>query len=44
MKRDPDGTFSISGGADADKFEINSITGIVILAMHYGEEINQPIQ
>ena len=26
---DPDGTFSISGGADADKFEIDSITGIV---------------
>ncbi len=26
---DPDGTFSISGGADADKFEINSITGVV---------------
>ena len=26
---DPDGTFSISGGADADKFEIDSITGVV---------------
>ncbi len=26
---DPDGTFSISGGADADKFEIDSITGEV---------------